>query len=128
MRRRNTSGRCRAPRTQRPEASSRDKSEPHAQKSARTWTDDALKKLLASPNICSKHWVYEQYDTMVRTNTAVLPGADAAVIRVKETRRAIAMCLDGNGRYVAVDAYEGAKLVVAEARAMSSVSGRSRSP
>jgi phosphoribosylformylglycinamidine synthase len=52
---------------------------------------------------------------MVRTNTAVLPGADAAVIRVKETRRAIAMCLDGNGRYVATDAREGAKLTVAEA-------------
>lgn len=76
---------------------------------------DALKMLLASPNICSKHWVYEQYDTMVRTNTAVLPGADAAVIRVKETRRAIAMCLDGNGRFVAVNALEGAKLAVAEA-------------
>ena len=76
---------------------------------------DALKTLLASPNICSKHWVYEQYDSMVRTNTAVLPGSDAAVIRVKETRRAIAMCLDGPGRYVAVDANEGAKLAVAEA-------------
>jgi phosphoribosylformylglycinamidine synthase len=76
---------------------------------------EALKTLLASPNICSKQWVYEQYDTMVRTNTAVLPGADAAVIRVKETRRAIAMCLDGPGRYVAVDAKEGAKLAVAEA-------------
>jgi phosphoribosylformylglycinamidine synthase subunit PurL len=75
----------------------------------------ALKELLASPNICSKHWVYEQYDTMVRTNTAVLPGADAAVIRVKETRRAIAMCLDGNGRNVAVDAKLGAMLAVAEA-------------
>ncbi len=82
------------------------------------WTMDfgqALKKLLASPNICSKHWVYEQYDSMVRTNTAVLPGSDAAVIRVKETRRAIAMCLDGPGRFVAVDAKEGAKLAVAEA-------------
>ncbi|HBR57966.1 MAG TPA: phosphoribosylformylglycinamidine synthase II, partial [Blastocatellia bacterium] len=77
--------------------------------------NQALKMLLASPNICSKHWVYEQYDTMVRTNTAVLPGADAAVIRVKETRRAIAMCLDGNGRYTAVNAMEGAKLAVAEA-------------
>jgi len=52
---------------------------------------------------------------MVRTNTAILPGADAAVIRVKETRRAIAMCLDGPGRYVAVDPKEGAKLAVAEA-------------
>jgi phosphoribosylformylglycinamidine synthase II len=78
-------------------------------------SEQSLKELLASPNICSKHWVYEQYDTMVRTNTAVLPGADAAVIRVKETRRAIAMCLDGNGRYVAVNAKEGAKLAVAEA-------------
>ncbi|MEO8650424.1 MAG: phosphoribosylformylglycinamidine synthase subunit PurL [Acidobacteriota bacterium] len=76
---------------------------------------EALKQLLASLNICSKHWVYEQYDTMVRTNTVVLPGADAAVIRVKETRRAIAMCLDGNGRNVAVDPFNGARLTVAEA-------------
>lgn len=75
----------------------------------------SLKRLLASPNIASKHWVFEQYDTMVRTNTAILPGADAAVIRVKETRRAIAMCLDGPGRVVAVDALEGAKHAVAEA-------------
>jgi phosphoribosylformylglycinamidine synthase len=78
-------------------------------------SEEVLKALLASPNICSKHWVYEQYDTMVRTNTAVLPGADAAVVRVKETRRAIAMCLDGNGRNVAVDAKQGAMLTVAEA-------------
>lgn len=77
--------------------------------------EQSLKTLLASPNICSKHWVYEQYDSMVRTNTAVLPGADAAVIRIKETRRAVAMCLDGPGRYVAVDAKEGAKQAVAEA-------------
>ncbi len=75
----------------------------------------SLRQLLGSPNIASKHWVYEQYDTMVRTNTAVLPGADAAVIRVKETRRAIAMCLDGPGRFVGVNAKEGAKLAVAEA-------------
>jgi phosphoribosylformylglycinamidine synthase II len=75
----------------------------------------ALKRLLASPNLCSKRWVYEQYDTMVRTNTAILPGADAAVIRVKETRRAIAMCLDGNSKFVAINPREGAKLAVAEA-------------
>ncbi|HXF42491.1 MAG TPA: phosphoribosylformylglycinamidine synthase subunit PurL, partial [Pyrinomonadaceae bacterium] len=56
-----------------------------------------LLHLLASPNICSKEWVYQQYDSMVRTNTAVLPGADAAVIRIKETRRALAISLDGNG-------------------------------
>jgi len=75
---------------------------------------EVLKRLLSSPNIASKHWVYEQYDSMVRTNTAVAPGADAAVIRVKETRRAVAMCLDGNGLYTAVNAREGAKLAVAE--------------
>ncbi len=75
---------------------------------------DALRRLLAAPNICSKHWVYQQYDQMVRTNTAILPGADAAVIRIKETRRAVAMCLDGNARFVAVNPREGAKLNVAE--------------
>jgi phosphoribosylformylglycinamidine synthase subunit PurL len=76
---------------------------------------EALVALLKAPNICSKHWVYEQYDTMVRTNTVVLPGADAAVIRVKETRRAIAMCLDGNGKFTAIDPRNGAMLAVAEA-------------
>lgn len=76
---------------------------------------EVLELLLKSPNICSKHFVYEQYDHMVRTNTAVLPGADAAVVRVKETRRAISMCLDGNGRFSAVNPKEGAKLTVAEA-------------
>lgn len=81
-----------------------------------TWNLElALTKLLAAPNICSKRWVYEQYDSMVRTNTAVLPGADAAVIRIKETRRGVAMCLDGNAKYVAIDPKEGVKLVVAEA-------------
>ncbi|MBK9214392.1 MAG: phosphoribosylformylglycinamidine synthase subunit PurL [Chloracidobacterium sp.] len=77
--------------------------------------NEALTLLLKSPNICSKNWVYEQYDSMVRTNTVVLPGADAAVIRVKETRRAIAMCHDGNGKFVAIDPRMGAKLAVAEA-------------
>lgn len=74
----------------------------------------SLEKLLASPNICSKNWVYRQYDSMVRTNTSILPGADAAVVRVKETRRAISMCLDGNGRFAAVNPREGAKLIIAE--------------
>jgi phosphoribosylformylglycinamidine (FGAM) synthase-like enzyme len=76
--------------------------------------NDALARLLAAPNIASKQWVFEQYDHMVRTNTAVLPGADAAVVRIKETRRALAMCLDGNGRYCAIDPREGARLIVAE--------------
>jgi phosphoribosylformylglycinamidine synthase len=78
-------------------------------------SDLALTKLLASPNLASKQWVYRQYDHMVRTNTAVLPGADAAVVRIKETRRALAMTLDGNGRYCAANPREGAKLIVAEA-------------
>jgi phosphoribosylformylglycinamidine synthase II len=76
---------------------------------------DALRILLASGNVASKQWVYRQYDHMVRTNTAILPGADAAVVRIKETRRALAMTLDGNGRYCAANPREGAKLVVAEA-------------
>jgi phosphoribosylformylglycinamidine synthase len=76
---------------------------------------DALRILLASGNIASKQWVFRQYDHMVRTNTAILPGADAAVVRIKETRRALAMTLDGNGRYCAANPREGAKLVVAEA-------------
>jgi phosphoribosylformylglycinamidine synthase len=74
-----------------------------------------LLTLLACGNIASKQWVFRQYDHMVRTNTAVLPGADAAVVRIKETRRALAMTLDGNGRYCAANPREGAKLVVAEA-------------
>ncbi|HEV2828556.1 MAG TPA: phosphoribosylformylglycinamidine synthase subunit PurL [Pyrinomonadaceae bacterium] len=77
--------------------------------------NEALIKLLGSPNLASKQFVYRQYDHMVRTNTAVLPGADAAVVRIKETRRALAMTLDGNGRYCAANPREGAKLIVAEA-------------
>lgn len=85
--------------------------------SSLTSTDhnDSLARLLACPNLSSKQWVYRQYDHMVRTNTAVLPGADAAVVRIKETRRALAISLDGNGRYCASDPRTGAMLVVAEA-------------
>src|SRR5256884_10015527 len=77
--------------------------------------NNALLQLLSSPNLASKEWVYRQYDHMVRTNTVVLPGADAAVVRIKETRRALAVALDGNGRYCSIDPREGAKLIVAEA-------------
>jgi phosphoribosylformylglycinamidine synthase len=88
-------------------------------------SNEALLKLVASPDISSKQWVYRQYDHMVRTNTAVLPGADAAVVRIKETRRALAMTLDGNGRYCAANPREGAKLIVAEAaRNIVCVGGR----
>jgi phosphoribosylformylglycinamidine synthase len=81
---------------------------------ARVFTE-ILRRLVASPNLASKQWVYRQYDHMVRTNTVVLPGSDAAVIRVKETRRSLAMSLDGNGRYCHLNPREGAKLAVAEA-------------
>src|SRR5437660_3207181 len=77
--------------------------------------NETLLRLLSSPNLSSKEWVYRQYDHMVRTNTVVLPGADAAVVRIKETRKALAIALDGNGRYCAIDPREGAKLIVAEA-------------
>ncbi|MBX7221125.1 MAG: phosphoribosylformylglycinamidine synthase subunit PurL [Blastocatellia bacterium] len=73
-----------------------------------------LKGLLTSANLSSREWIYQQYDHMVRTNTLVFPGADAAVIRVKETRKGLAISLDGNGRYCQVDPYRGAELAVAE--------------
>jgi phosphoribosylformylglycinamidine synthase len=76
---------------------------------------EILRRLLASPNLASKQWVYRQYDHMVRTNTVVLPGSDAAVIRVKETRRNLAISLDCNSRYCHLNPREGAKLAVAEA-------------
>ncbi|HEX7997069.1 MAG TPA: phosphoribosylformylglycinamidine synthase subunit PurL [Pyrinomonadaceae bacterium] len=90
------------------------KDSPHDSQQAVSF-NDALLRLLSSPNLASKEWVYRQYDHMVRTNTVVLPGADAAVVRIKETRRALAMTLDGNGRYCAANPREGAKLIVAEA-------------
>jgi phosphoribosylformylglycinamidine synthase II len=80
----------------------------------RDWGADLL-QLLASANICSKAWIWEQYDTMVRTNTVAGPGGDAGVIRIKGTRWGLAMALDGNGRYCQLDARAGARLAVAEA-------------
>jgi len=75
----------------------------------------ALLSLLDSPTIASKRWVYEQYDHMVRTNTMVRPGSDAAVVRVRGTNKAVAMTVDCNGRYCLLHPYEGARLAVAEA-------------
>jgi phosphoribosylformylglycinamidine synthase len=77
--------------------------------------NDVLKELLASPNICSREWVYSQYDHMVRTDTIVLPGSDAAVLRIKGTGKAIALTADCNGRYCYLDPFEGGKAAVAEA-------------
>ena len=75
-----------------------------------------LKQLLASPNICSKRWVWQQYDHMVQTNTVEAPGAgDAGVIRIKGLNRGLAMALDGNGRWCYLDPRLGAMHAVAEA-------------
>ncbi|MGO8983760.1 MAG: phosphoribosylformylglycinamidine synthase subunit PurL [Terriglobales bacterium] len=75
-----------------------------------------LKLLLASPNICSKRWVWQQYDHMVQTNTVEAPGAgDAGVIRIKGSKRGLAMALDGNGRWCYLDPRLGAMHAVAEA-------------
>ncbi|NGZ60254.1 MAG: phosphoribosylformylglycinamidine synthase subunit PurL [Nitrospira sp. LK265] len=75
----------------------------------------ALLALLESPTIASKRWVYEQYDHMVRTNTTIRPGSDAAVVRIKGTKKAVAMTVDCNSRYCLLNPYEGARLAVAEA-------------
>ncbi len=72
-------------------------------------------KLLACPNIASKHWVYRQYDHQVQTNTVVSPGADAAVLRIKDTKKAISLTVDGNGRNCYLDPYTGGAIAVAEA-------------
>ncbi|MBN3037914.1 MAG: phosphoribosylformylglycinamidine synthase subunit PurL [Candidatus Omnitrophica bacterium] len=74
-----------------------------------------LLKLLSSPSLCSKKWVYEQYDHMVQTNTVVLPGSDAAVIRLKGKNKAIAATTDCNSRYCYLNPYRGAQIAVAEA-------------
>jgi phosphoribosylformylglycinamidine synthase II len=77
---------------------------------------DNFLRLLASPSIASKRWITEQYDSMVRTNTRVGPGAgDAAVLRLKESHRALAIKTDGNGRWSALAPREGAMHAVAEA-------------
>ena len=76
---------------------------------------DAFLTLLAAPTIASKRWIYRQYDHVVQTNTIALDGMSAAAVRVKGTRRALAMSVDGNGRYVYLDPRQGAKLAVAEA-------------
>jgi phosphoribosylformylglycinamidine synthase subunit PurL len=73
-----------------------------------------LKRLLASPNICSKRWVHEQYDSQVQTNTVQGPGREAGVIRIKGTKRGLAMALDGNGRWCWLDPRLGAMHAVAE--------------
>lgn len=75
----------------------------------------ALEQVLASPSVASKAWVYNQYDYMVRTSTAVRPGSDAAVVTVHGTRKALAMTTDCNGRFVYLDPEVGGRIAVSEA-------------
>lgn len=76
--------------------------------------NEVLLKLLASPNITNKNWVYTQYDTQVRTNTMLLPGGDASVVRIKDTKKALAMKTDCNGRYVYLNPHKGGIIAVCE--------------
>jgi phosphoribosylformylglycinamidine synthase len=85
--------------------------------------NDALMKVLASPSVASKEWVYNQYDYMVRTSTVVRPGSDAAVISIRGSRKALSMSTDGNGRYVYLDPEVGGKIAVAEAARNNVCSG-----
>ncbi len=83
-----------------------------------------FRALLAAPAIASKRWIWEQYDYMVRTNTLEAPGAgDAAVVRIKGTKRALALASDGNGRWCRLDPFVGAQLAVAEAARNVACSG-----
>jgi phosphoribosylformylglycinamidine synthase II len=84
---------------------------------------EVLLKLLGSASIFSKAWVYEQYDHMVQTNTVVLPGSDAAVLRLKGTNRAIAATTDCNSRYCYLNPYRGAQIAIAEAARNLACSG-----
>jgi phosphoribosylformylglycinamidine synthase II len=76
---------------------------------------DAFLRVLGSPNVASKRWVFEQYDQLVQGNTLEAPGGDAAVIRIEGTLRALALSTDGNGRYGFLDPYLGGAHAVAEA-------------
>jgi phosphoribosylformylglycinamidine synthase II len=85
---------------------------PRPEEADPAWT---LQRLLSAPTIASKAWVYRQYDSTVRTNTVIGPGGDAAVLRLRGTRKGIAVCTDGNGRYVYLDPRVGGRIAVTEA-------------
>src|ERR687887_227387 len=88
-------------------------------------TADALVKLMASPDLCSKRWVWEQYDHLILGNTVQRPGGDSAVVRVKEGPKGLALTVDVTPRYCEADPFEGGKQAVAEAwRNITAVGGR----
>ncbi|MGV8147288.1 MAG: phosphoribosylformylglycinamidine synthase subunit PurL [Alkaliphilus sp.] len=77
--------------------------------------NETMLKMLTAPNIASKEWIYRQYDHMVRTNTVVAPGSDAAIIRIRGTNKGIALTTDCNSRFCYLDPREGSKIAVTEA-------------
>ena len=85
--------------------------------------NETLINLLSSPNIASKQWIYRQYDHMVRTDTVVLPGSDAAVIRIKGTGKGLGLTVDCNSRYCYLDPRKGGSIAVAEAARNLAASG-----
>ena len=86
---------------------------------------EALEKLIGSPDLCSKRWVWEQYDHVILGNTVQRPGGDAAVVRIKDGPKALALTSDVTPRYCEADAYEGGKQAVAEAwRNLTAVGAR----
>ena len=88
-----------------------------------TTLSEVLLGLLASPNICSRRWIWEQYDHQVMLNTVVLPGSDAAVLRIGDDGLGIAVSSDCNGRYCYLDPYMGAQIALAEASRNVACSG-----
>ena len=86
---------------------------------------DALQKMIGSPDLCSKRWVWEQYDHVILGNTVQRPGGNAAVVRINEGPRALALTSDVTPRYCEADPFEGGKQAVAEAyRNISAVGGK----
>lgn len=85
--------------------------------------NSVLLKLLSSPNITNKSWIYHQYDYTVGTNTVIKPGCDSAVIRIKKTNKAIAIKTDCNGRYVYLNPKKGTMIAIAEAARNVACSG-----
>ena len=74
-----------------------------------------LLTMLGSPNLCSRRWIWRQYDHQVQTNTVVIPGSDSAVLRLKGSKKGLALTVDGNGRYCYLDPFIGAQIAVVEA-------------
>jgi phosphoribosylformylglycinamidine synthase len=91
------------------------KKEPARESSTKPTASAALRALLASPNVCSRRWVYRQYDWMVGSNTIDGPGGDAALLRIKGTRRGLALTVDSNPRACTVEPYLGTVATVCEA-------------